>query len=66
MTPEEKIKAALELIERYGGIEGSHHKQWLIDQILQKLTGDDYPEWVKRWENEPGYEGCEWEKGQAP
>lgn len=30
---------ALHFIESYGGIDGDHHKQWLIDQIARILNG---------------------------
>src|SRR5437762_5985689 len=30
---------ALHLIESYGGIDGEHHKQWLIDQVARLLSG---------------------------
>lgn len=39
---EHRVMEALELIERYGTIDGDHHKQWVIDQIARKLTGDNY------------------------
>ncbi len=33
---EKKIKEKiLEIIERYGGIDGGHHKQWVLDQIVR-------------------------------
>lgn len=28
---------ALAYIERYGGIDGSHHKQWVLDQVVRAL-----------------------------
>jgi hypothetical protein len=35
----ERIKKALEYAVRYGGIDGGHHKQWVIDQMVRALTG---------------------------
>lgn len=32
-------KWALEFIQRYGGIEGAHHKQWVLDQVTRILHG---------------------------
>ncbi len=32
-----------------GGIDGSHHKQWVLDQVVRKLTGENYSEWVKTY-----------------
>ncbi len=51
-------KKALDLIEQYGDIDGAHHKQWLIDQIVQCLT-DDYGSWVSEY-------GHTWDTGIAP
>lgn len=36
-----KVKKALDLIEEWGGIDGAHHKQWLLDQLARTLS-DDY------------------------
>jgi hypothetical protein len=30
---------ALYFIGRYGGIDGAHHKQWLVDQVARILNG---------------------------
>jgi hypothetical protein len=30
---------AMYFIERYGQIDGSHHKQWVLDQVMQILKG---------------------------
>lgn len=35
----QRVENALETILRYGGIEGSHHKTWVIDQVVRALTG---------------------------
>ena len=52
---------------RYGGIEGSHHKQWVIDQMLRKMLGpEEYATFVAEYGDEPGYEGEPWNKGIAP
>ncbi len=34
-----RIKLALEMVDRFGGIDGAHHKQWVLDQIVRALTG---------------------------
>jgi dCMP deaminase len=58
---------ALELIERYGGIDGEHHKQWVIDQVVRALTGDGYAEWVREMKDgEDGPDTYEWDEGIAP
>ena len=46
MTPEERIKQALEIAASFGGIDGAHHKQWTIDQIVRALTDCPMVEWV--------------------
>ncbi len=38
MNYEERVEKALELITLYGGIDGSHHKQWVLDQTVRILT----------------------------
>ena len=33
---------AIKLIVEYGWIDGAHHKQWVLDQVLRQLAGDEY------------------------
>lgn len=40
---------ALHFIERYGGIDGEHHKQWLIDQVARILNGAPVNVVEARW-----------------
>ena len=40
---------ALHYIESYGGIDGSHHKQWLIDQLARILNGASVRVVEARW-----------------
>ena len=62
---EEKIKKALEIAE-YGGIDGSHHKMWCIDQMVRALT-PNYKKWVKQYEKgEDGEKTYKWDRGIAP
>lgn len=42
------VEKALGVIDRYGGIDGAHHKMWVLDQVVRILTGDDYDAWVER------------------
>lgn len=57
----------LDLIIQYGGIDGGHHKKWLLDQIVRTLTGDGYESWVKEYQDgEDGPETYEWDEGIAP
>ena len=67
----DRIHRALELISSLGGIDGAHHKQWLLDQVVRTLTGDEYTNWVRKWEIGDGAEGgegavYEWDAGIAP
>ena len=32
------IERALEYAVKYGGIDGAHHKDWVIDQMVRALT----------------------------
>ena len=63
---EEKTNKALDLILRYGGIDGAHHKQWVLNQIV-RILADDYDEWVKKYEDgEDGPCTYDWDEGIAP
>jgi hypothetical protein len=67
MTDSEKIEKALEIIDRYGAIDGEHHKQWCLDQIARILTGNKYAEWRKEWIDIDEDEECDmWDEGIAP
>ena len=63
-------EAALEIIEQYGGFDGAHHKQWVLDQIVRKLVGDKYEEWVKEmrgeYDDEEEMYEYDWDEGIPP
>lgn len=62
-----KLDAALEVAMRFGGIDGDHHKTWVIDQMVRALTGDSYPQFVmKACAGEDGALTYTWETGIAP
>ena len=43
-----RIKEAVKVIDQYAGIDGEHHKQWILDQVLQKLlTPEAYKKFVE-------------------
>ena len=66
-TDGERIKRAVHIAATYGGIDGGHHKMWVIDQMVQKLLGDDYEAWVAEiCKGEDGPHTYEWDKGIAP
>lgn len=35
----DRIQKALDIAVRYGGNDGAHHKDWVIDQMVRALTG---------------------------
>ena len=39
MNKGERIEEALGIAVRFGGIDGDHHKAWVIDQIVRALCG---------------------------
>lgn len=66
-SPEIRIAAALDLAIRYGGIDGDHHKAWVIDQMVRQLAGDDYDKLVaEACSGEDGPGSYEWDCGIAP
>ena len=51
----------------HGGVDGGHHKMWVIDQVVRILTGENYDEIIK--ESEAGEDGpntYKWDTGIAP
>lgn len=61
------IERALEIAFRYGSIDGEHHKEWVIDQMVRELTGHNYEEWVRRFRSgDDGPESYDWPVGIAP
>lgn len=64
---EERIEQALEIAGGFGGIDGAHHKDWVIDQIVRILTGEEYNQWVTDiCDGEDGPNTYEWDTGIAP
>jgi len=70
MTDAEKIQAAIDLAVQYGSIDGAHHKQWVIDQMLRRLMSDaEYDKFVSESDKGPNGEAdyyMPWDKGIAP
>jgi hypothetical protein len=63
----DKTQEALELIKRYGSIDGGHHKQWVLDQVVRILTGEHYDKWVAECKaGQDGPHTYEWDVGIAP
>ena len=76
MISTDRINNALDMITRYGGIAGDHHKSWVLDQVVRILTGtkEGYEAWIKQYEGERVYDIEEekeiteyaWDSGIAP
>lgn len=63
------IEDCLEIAFQFGQIDGEHHKNWVIDQMVRKLCGSEtkYKKWVKNFEK--GVDGpktYEWNEGTPP
>jgi hypothetical protein len=77
-TSDERIRKALAIAVAYGGIDGAHHKDWTIDQMVRALTGcpvleesqgesEEYQKLVADARNgEDGPETYSWDLGIAP
>lgn len=46
---EQRINEALKIAFNYAQTDGSHHKTWVIDQMIRKLLGKDYESWVAKY-----------------
>ena len=42
---------AMTYIERYGSIDGDHHKQWVLDQMARVLKGTPVEVKLAQWSN---------------
>lgn len=63
----ERIESALTVAMEFGGIDGAHHKDWVIDQMVRALTGDDYDKYVAAYcDGEDGPDTYTYEEGIAP
>ncbi len=71
MKPNNTIQEALYFIAKYGGFDGGHHKQWVLDQVVRILTKTEhgYEKWLKEYQGDLDEDGCaeyEWDKGLPP
>jgi hypothetical protein len=58
---------AIAMIQDVGDVDGAHHKQWLIDQVLRLLAGPDYENVVREiMDGRDGPETFGWDVGIAP
>lgn len=61
------IEVAIDLAVKYGGIDGAHHKDWVIDQMVRVLAGDRYEQIVAEAKSgSDGPDTYEWNLGIAP
>ena len=63
----DRVTKALDIIMQCGGIDGAHHKQWVLDQVVRALTEDAYEDWVADHnDGEDGPDTYDWDVGIAP
>jgi hypothetical protein len=61
------IQKAIDLIVKWGGVDGAHHKDWVLDQVVRILAGTDYARVVREAKaGEDGPNTYEWDTGIAP
>lgn len=67
---DEYVQQAIDIAVKYGGIDGAHHKDWVIDQMVRALCS-----YQKGWyehvvaeacKGEDGPDTYEWNVGIAP
>lgn len=52
----QRNERAVNVAIKWGYVDGGHHKQWVIAQMVRALLGDSYEEWVDGG----------WDEGIAP
>lgn len=64
---DDRIETAIEIAVGYGGVDGVHHKAWVIDQMVRALAGDNYEHVVaEAKDGEDGPDTYGWDEGIAP
>lgn len=67
MTADDRITRAITIAVQSGGADGSHHKAWVVDQMVRILAGEKYDEIVRAAKDgEDGPDSYEWDCGVAP
>lgn len=61
MKRKKRIKKAIKLAVKYSHIDGSHHKDWIIDQMIRILAEDKYEKIINEFDN-----GYGWNDGIPP
>lgn len=66
----DRAACALAVASTYGQIDGEHHKQWVINEMVRQLLGNSpqaYAEWVREHKaGEYGPDTYGWEEGIPP
>ena len=68
-APVGRTQKALDVIQQNGGVDGSHHKQWVLDQVARILTEtpEAYQVWCRSYSyDDKGEYYGEWDEGIAP
>jgi len=61
------INKALNVAIAYAGIDGAHHKDWVIDQMIRALTAHKYEDFVRQAKaGADGPETYSWDEGIPP
>lgn len=64
LPPQDKIDNAILMAVQYGGVDGEHHKAWVIDQMVRILAGEQYTAVVTKAKDGPdGPDTFIWDEG---
>lgn len=68
LSDTDRIEQALDVASRYGMIDGAHHKQWVMDQMIRALLGDEYQVWRTEFDHyvNDAEDYPPWDEGIAP
>ena len=67
MADKEKIEKAVKIAWQYAQHDGSHHKMWVIDQMVRVLLGEtEYRNFVNAYQTPDGEDYYTWDMGIAP
>lgn len=66
ITIEDRVVHALTIAFEDGQTDGAHHKMWVIDQMVQALTGENYDKWISRYCTDDKGETYTWDTGICP
>lgn len=58
------LEDALQIALEYGAVDGGHHKEWVIDQMVRAMCLDE--ETYQRFINKATSCGFKWSVGIAP